>query len=155
MATLRLQDSEEELSTCSEELPNYDYDFVEKPSEDFFCPVTLEVLRDPFLTVCCGNHLSQEAAYQLQQDQKPCPLCKQPLQAVPDKYFQRIATSEAGSVVIEPKEARLEEDEVDLRAYRPAGGPIILHALELPPQPKTINNWTIMKGGCGTLCVVW
>ena len=89
MATLRLQDSEEELSTCSEELPNYDYDFVEKPSEDFFCPVTLEVLRDPFLTVCCGNHLSQEAAYQLQQDQKPCPLCKQPLQAVPDKYFQR------------------------------------------------------------------
>ena len=81
MATLRLQDSEE--------LPDYDYDFVEKPSEDFFCPVTLEVLQEPFLTVCCGNHLSQEAANQLQRDQKPCPLCKQPLQAVPDKYFQR------------------------------------------------------------------
>ena len=87
MATLRLQESEE--GVCSEELLDYDYDFVEKPSEDFFCPVTFEVLREPFLTVCCGNHLSQEAADQLQRDQKPCPLCKEPFQAVPDKYFQR------------------------------------------------------------------
>ena len=70
-----------------EDLP--EYDFVDKPPEDFFCPVTLEVLREPFLTVCCGNHLSQEAANRLQQDQKPCPLCKEPLQAVPDKYFKR------------------------------------------------------------------
>ena len=40
----------------------------------------------------------------------------------------------------------LEEDEIDLRNYQPAGGPIIFQALELPPQPKTINNWTIRKG---------
>ena len=66
-----------------------DYDFVEKLSEDFLCPVTLEVLREPFLTVCCGNHLSQEAANRLQGNQKPCPLCKQPLQAIPDKFFKR------------------------------------------------------------------
>ena len=94
-STLWLQDSEEELSMCSEELPDYDYDydydydFVEKPSEDFFCPITLEVLREPFLTVCCGHHLSQEATNQLQENQKPCPLCKQSLQTVPDKYFER------------------------------------------------------------------
>ena len=75
------------MSSASQEL--YDYDFVEKLSEDFLCPVTLEVLREPFLTVCCGNHLSQEAADQLQGNQKPCPLCKQPLQAVPDKFFKR------------------------------------------------------------------
>ena len=75
------------MSLAFEELP--DYHFVEKPSEDFLCPVTLEVLREPFLTVCCGNHLSQEAANQLQRNQKPCPLCKQPLQAVPDKFFER------------------------------------------------------------------
>ena len=79
--------SSSSTSASSEELS--DYDFVEKPSEDFFCPVTLEVLREPFLTVCCGNHLSQEAANRLQEDQKPCPLCKEPLQAVPDKYFKR------------------------------------------------------------------
>ncbi len=40
----------------------------------------------------------------------------------------------------------LEEDEVDLRAFRPARGPIFLQALELPPQPKTINSWTVKKG---------
>ena len=90
-STWWFQDSEEELSICSEELPDYDddYDFVEKPPEDFFCPIMLEVLREPFLTVCCGHHLSKEAANQLQQDQKPCPLCKQSLQTVPDKYFKR------------------------------------------------------------------
>ena len=75
------------MSSASRELT--DYDFIEKPSEEFFCPVTLEVLQEPFLTVCCGNHLSKEAASQLQRDQKPCPLCKEPLQAVPDKFFRR------------------------------------------------------------------
>ena len=78
--------SSSSTSASSEELS--DYDFVEKPSEDFFCPVTLEVLREPFLTVCCGNHLSQEAVNQLQRDS--CPLCNQPqLQVVFDKFFRR------------------------------------------------------------------
>ena len=89
-STLQFQDmygEEEVMSISSEEPP--DYDFVEKPSEDFFCPVTLEVLREPFLTVCCGNHFSKEIANQLQREHKPCPLCKQPLLAVPDKYFER------------------------------------------------------------------
>ena len=76
------------MSSASQEL-YFDYDFVERLSEDFLCPVTLEVLREPYLTVCCGNHLSQEAADKLQGNQKPCPLCKQPLQAVPDKFFRR------------------------------------------------------------------
>ena len=40
----------------------------------------------------------------------------------------------------------MEEDEIDLRAFRPAGGPILLELLEMPPQPKVINNWTIKKG---------
>ena len=66
-----------------------EHNFVEKPSEEFFCPVTLDVLIEPFLTLCCGNHLSKEAANQLQREQKPCPLCKEQLQAVPDKFFSR------------------------------------------------------------------
>ena len=65
-----------------------DYDFVEKPSEDFYCPVTFDLLREPFLTACCGNHLSQEAVTRLQG--QPCPLCKENnLNSIPDKYFKR------------------------------------------------------------------
>ena len=65
-----------------------EYDFVEKPSEDFYCPITLELNREPFLTACCGNHLSQEAVTRLQG--QPCPVCKERnLSTVPDKYFKR------------------------------------------------------------------
>lgn len=38
------------------------------------------------------------------------------------------------------------DDEVNLRGFLPAGGPIILQLLEMPPQAKSINNWTIRKG---------
>ena len=65
-----------------------EYDFVEKPSEDFYCPVTLELNREPLLTACCGNHLSQEAVTRLQG--QPCPVCKESnLNTMPDKYFKR------------------------------------------------------------------
>ena len=37
-------------------------------------------------------------------------------------------------------------DEVNLRGHLPAGGPIIIQLLEMPPQAKSINNWTIRKG---------
>ena len=66
-----------------------DYDFVEKPSEDFFCPVTFDLLQEPHQTLCCGNHLSQKAVTRLQQDGEPCPICKKTLNTVPDKFFQR------------------------------------------------------------------
>ncbi len=65
-----------------------DYDFVEKPSGDFYCPITFELLREPFLTACCGNHLSKEAVTKLQG--QPCPICKERnLNSIPDKYFKR------------------------------------------------------------------
>ena len=61
-----------------------DYDFVENPSEDFFCPVTFDLLIEPYLTPCCGNHLSPEAVTNLQG--QPCPVCKEPdLNPVHDK----------------------------------------------------------------------
>ena len=44
------------------QLPEKEYDFVEEPSQDYICPVTLELLRDPQQTTCCGHHLSLEAA---------------------------------------------------------------------------------------------
>ena len=65
-----------------------DYDFVEKPSEDFFCPITFDLLIEPYLTPCCGNHLSPEAVTNLQG--QPCPVCKEPnLNPVHDKFFKR------------------------------------------------------------------
>ena len=67
-----------------------EYDFVEKPSQDHLCPVTLELLRDPHQTTCCGQHLSLEAATRLQRDKKPCPMCNEPnLTTVPDKFYKR------------------------------------------------------------------
>ena len=67
-----------------------EYDFVEEPSQDFFCPVTLELLINPHQTACCGIHLSQEAVTRIQHDGKPCPMCKDPqLATMPDKFYKR------------------------------------------------------------------
>ena len=70
--------------------PVEDFDFVEEPSRDFFCPVTLDLLREPHQTLCCGNHISPEAVATLQESGKPCPLCKEAdLKTLPDKFFKR------------------------------------------------------------------
>ena len=52
-----------------------EFDFVERPSQDFFCPVSLELLLEPQLTSCCGHHLSLDVANRLQRERKPCPMC--------------------------------------------------------------------------------
>lgn len=57
----------------------------------------------------------------------------------------RAGVSEVAITVSGPKGVSLEEDEIDLRSFQPARGPIYLQALELPPQPKSINNWTVKK----------
>ena len=67
-----------------------DYDFVERPSQDFFCPVTLELLLEPQLTSCCGHHLSLEASSRLQREGKACPLCSETgWSTVLDKFHRR------------------------------------------------------------------
>ena len=65
-----------------------EYDFVEQPPKDFFCPVSLAVLLEPYLTQCCGNHLSQETYQRLQG--KNCPVCRERnLVSVKDKFHMR------------------------------------------------------------------
>ena len=65
-----------------------EYDFVEQPQEEFFCPVTLAVLLEPYQTQCCANHLSQEAYQRLQG--QPCPVCREEnLAAVKDNFHKR------------------------------------------------------------------
>ena len=67
-----------------------EFEFVERPSEDFFCLVTFELLLNPHQTTCCGNHLSEKAVRRLQRDGKPCPMCKEPqLSTMPDKFHRR------------------------------------------------------------------
>ena len=77
---------------CSIEMAEEgEYNFVEKPSEEFFCPVTYEVLLDPVqANSCCGNHLSRSVADRLQAEGKPCLMCKAtPLKTVKDTFFKR------------------------------------------------------------------
>ena len=67
-----------------------EYDFVEQPDKDCFCPVSLELLTEPYLTSCCGHHISQQAANRLIRERKPCPMCKEEnLTGQVDKYFKR------------------------------------------------------------------
>ncbi|CAI8032727.1 hypothetical protein GBAR_LOCUS18479 [Geodia barretti] len=70
--------------------PEEDYPFVEKPSEDFFCPVTLGLLLQPHLMSCCGKYLSEESATRIQGEGGPCPLCKAPdWSTLLDKHVRR------------------------------------------------------------------
>ncbi|XP_064404943.1 TNF receptor-associated factor 5-like isoform X1 [Halichondria panicea] len=72
------------------ETAELDYDFVEQPDQDYFCPVSLELLVEPHQTSCCGHHVSQQAANRLIREQKPCPMCKDDeFNTQSDKYFKR------------------------------------------------------------------
>ena len=67
-----------------------EYDFVERPSQDFFCPVSLELLLEPQLTSCCGHHLSPEAVTRLGRGRKSCPMCNgRSWSTILDKYHRR------------------------------------------------------------------
>ena len=70
---------------------NTGYDFVEEPSQEYFCPVTFEILKDPLQTsFCCGHHLSRAAAKRLENEGKPCPMCNAtPLKTTEDPFFKR------------------------------------------------------------------
>jgi hypothetical protein len=71
-----------------------DYLFAEKPSDDYYCPVTMGLLLQPHLTSCCGNHFSQEVVTRIQREKGACPLCKKPSwSTVLNKHFQRQVNS--------------------------------------------------------------
>ena len=67
------------------------YEFPSKPADDYFCPVSLELLVHANQTGCCGSHLSEEVATKLEEEQRPCPLCNAPeLKTTKDLYFRRL-----------------------------------------------------------------
>ena len=97
MAVCRVEETPVDQAEVSEGLAEGDlplnqeeFDFVEPPSEDFFCPVTFEFLLNPHQTRCCGHNLSVKAVNRLVRDGKPCPMCNEPkLDTIPDKFFKR------------------------------------------------------------------
>ena len=56
----------------------------------YYCPVTKEILFDPYQTTCCGNHISQVAYIKLSKYKSACPMCRNTeFSAYPDKPFQK------------------------------------------------------------------
>ena len=57
----------------------YDCEFVEPLPSAFQieCPICSLILRDPYLTRCCGTHFCRTCSERLQNDHKPCPTCRE------------------------------------------------------------------------------
>ena len=93
----RVEDDQEFLprpAECKASINQEEFDFVEPPAEEFFCPVTFELLLNPHQTTCCGHHLSEKAVDRLQREGKPCPMCKEAkLVTISDKFFKRKASA--------------------------------------------------------------
>lgn len=72
-------------------LPSKKMKYAKEPApSDFICSVTADLLLQPHLTLCCGQHLSPEAVTTMVEDGMPCPLCKTASwSTVLNKHFQR------------------------------------------------------------------
>ncbi len=53
----------------------YHYEFVETPPKEFECTICLNILKEPHLNNCCGQHFCQQCIQRIIDEQKPCPLC--------------------------------------------------------------------------------
>ena len=81
---------ESSYGVSSREEQDTEFDFLEQPNPDFFCPVAMELLVEPLQTTCCGNHLSLAVVNRIFKEGKPCPLCMNETFALnDDKYFKR------------------------------------------------------------------
>ena len=56
----------------------YDYEFVEEPPKRFICNICAKVLRDPYLTACCGQHYCESCIKHWigEKRSKVCPHCR-------------------------------------------------------------------------------
>ena len=56
----------------------YDCEFIEPPPPAFQteCPICLHILKEPCVISCpCGQKICRECVEQIQEEDKPCPLC--------------------------------------------------------------------------------
>ena len=71
-------------------LQNTEIQFLDGPLKDSSCPICLDLLKDPFLTECCGHHFCNKCINSVQQQKNECPLCKEcPIKGIIDKRFKR------------------------------------------------------------------
>ena len=63
---------------------------MQEPAKEFFCPVSFELLVSAKQTSCCGQHLTEEVAFNLEENNKPCPMCNTPnLNTHKDLHYRR------------------------------------------------------------------
>ena len=66
------------------------YALIDEISDEFICPVTKELLVDPYQSLCCGHYISKEAFDKLLTQEAKCPMCRSiSWRCTPDKAFQR------------------------------------------------------------------
>ena len=79
-------------SPQQETFGGYDCEFVEQPTKVFQteCPICSLILRDPYLTSCCGTHFCLTCSERLQAEHKPCPTCREEnFELFPNKSLRR------------------------------------------------------------------
>ena len=78
------------MAEKSERSGRYECDFVETLPKDLECSICLNVLREPNLNDCCGQHFCQACIQRIIDDNKPCPLCNEAnFTVILDKKTQR------------------------------------------------------------------
>ena len=63
------------MATSEQGNAGYEWEFVEPPAPEFDCEICHNVLREPFLTTCCGSHFCQACVDPVIKDGRPCPSC--------------------------------------------------------------------------------
>eukprot|EP00731_Ephydatia_muelleri_P011747 Em0006g641a len=65
--------------TASSKTVGYECEFMYPPPKvlQTECSICLLILREPHLTSCCGHNFCRACIERVQNDEKPCPLCKE------------------------------------------------------------------------------
>ncbi len=64
-------------------------DFVERPSDEYQCPICFKVVREPFLTNCCGARFCKRCIVGWKEKEDACPMCREEFRCMPDKRLLR------------------------------------------------------------------
>ena len=54
-------------------LEQYEWDFIDPPMNDLYCPMCKEILKEPMLTDCCGSHFCRTCIHPILEAKQPCP----------------------------------------------------------------------------------
>ena len=54
-------------------LEQYEWDFIDPPMNDLYCPMCKEILKEPMLTECCGSHFCRTCIHPILKAKQPCP----------------------------------------------------------------------------------